>query len=246
MSIQRLLYIIIITLFLTYPCLANDPLLQEEYLDNQAAMKKVNDPWESFNRKMFSFNDKFIKHVMTPIAKGYNFVIHKRMQKSVNNLYGNIHMPIRFFSCVFQGKFTGATTEMGRFIMNSTLGIGGLFDPALKFAKLQNQDEDFGQVFAFHGASNGNYIVLPFLGPSTLRDSIGRIFDAAFDPLTWVGIYKWVDPQEAILDISALEKINYFAYKGQDQYNDFLKSAIDPYIASQDAYLQNRENKIKN
>lgn len=204
---------------------------------------EVKDPYQSFNRAMFNFNDKLYFHVLKPIAKGYDFLVPQAAQKSVRKFFVNLRMPIRFFNCVFQAKITGADTEMVRFMINSSIGIGGFFDPATSYFHLARYNEDFGQTLGYHGAKEGFYIVWPFFGPSTLRDTFGFIGDAALNPLTYVSIF--VEPSGVGTGVGALNYVNEVALDVGDNYESIKKSAVDPYIAIQDAYVQNRAKRIK-
>ena len=127
----------------------------EEYL-------QIKDSIEPFNRAMFVFNDKFYYYLFKPVYKGYSFVVPEPARKSVRNFYTNLPMPGRFFNCLFQGKGKGAGTELLRFTINSTLGIGGLFDAAKAGFDLKGYEEDVGQTLAKANMGEGTYIVLPF------------------------------------------------------------------------------------
>ncbi len=212
--------------------------------DFQDETIEVRDPYEAFNRKMFAFNQKTYDYIFEPIANGYDFLIPKKVQHKFSNLFSNARMPIRFFSSLFQGKFKGASTVMGRFVINSSVGIGGFFDPAASQFNLEFQNEDFGQMLGHHGMDAGPYYVFPLIGPTTRRDSIGFILDTAFNPLTWLGIYE-VRPKEAVYGAHALSNINHYSYELRDKYNSIIDGALDPYIAIQHAFIQVREKKIK-
>jgi ABC-type transporter lipoprotein component MlaA len=131
------------------------------------------DPWESFNEKMFTFNYNLDRYGLKPLAKGYNFVMPDMFQIMIDNAFTNLKMPVRFVNKVLQWKLLDATKEMGRFIINSTLGIGGLFDVAEQEMGLERQKADFGQTLGVWGAGPGPYLVLPLLPPLTIRDAIG-------------------------------------------------------------------------
>jgi phospholipid-binding lipoprotein MlaA len=213
----------------------------DEYLDENTA--SISDPYESFNRKMFNFNDAMFNKVVEPLSKGYDFLVPKKIQEHIGKLFLNARMPVRFFNCIFQGKYRSASSEMGRFLINSTIGLGGIFDPADAHFYIESTNEDFGQTLGYHGADTGPYIVLPFLGPSSRRNIIGLIGDIALDPLTWLAIMD-VEPQGAIWGARVLDKTNKFSSSIRDQYIDIRKGALDPYIAVQDAFVKNREKLI--
>lgn len=141
------------------------------------------DPYEKMNRAMFNFNLKLDKYFAKPIAKGYRRVIPKPVRKGITNFFSNLREPIVIINDLFQGKFKQAGSDLGRFLMNSTVGLYGLFDVARKVG-LQKHDEDFGQTLGKWGAKQGPYLVLPFFGPSGVRDGFGLAVDLQFS-LVW-------------------------------------------------------------
>lgn len=197
------------------------------------------DPWESFNEKMFSFNYHMDKWVLKPAAKGYNYVMPDMFQTMIDNAFTNLRMPARFVNKVLQWKLLDATKEMGRFLINSTLGIGGLFDVARQEMGLERQKADFGQTLGIWGAGPGPYLVLPLLPPLTVRDGIGYGVDGAMNPLNYY-IPFWPDQ---------------FALKAGDTINDrslnldlfqgIEESTVDLYSSVRNAYLQRRNRLIK-
>jgi len=215
-----------------------------ENLDIEEDTVKVNDSFESYNRFMFKFNDKVYSYALNPISTVYGLFFPKPIQKSVNNFFSNISMPIRFFNNVFQTKFESASTELGRFLINSTIGLGGLFDPAESTFNLEQHTEDFGQTLGYYGMGSGSYIVWPILGSSNCRDSIGYIVDAAFNPLTWLSI-EHVEPDEVFTGLHGLNYTNNYSYNVRDNYENIIEGAIDPYISIRHAYTQNRKKKIE-
>lgn len=154
-------------------------------------------------------------------------------------------MPVRLFNNLFQGKFKGAATEFGRFMINSTAGIGGLLDPAKHALGLKSFDEDFGQTLAHHGISEGPFIMWPIIGPSNRRDTIGTIVDTAFNPLFWFSQLDIVLEDGTLRGIGIGKRVNNYTYNIRDNYDSLIKSAIDPYIALQNAYINNRAKRIK-
>ena len=216
----------------------NEDLYIDEF-DYQYAI--IEDNAENFNRSMFNFNDKLYYHVIKPANKGYNKVIPEKARMSIRKMFLNIGMPGRFLNCLFQGKFKGAGSEVARFFINSTLGVAGMFDPAKKLLKLEMQDEDFGQTLAKFGVNNGTYLVLPGLGPSSTRDTIGLIGDIAMNPLTWVSAF--VTPFASAG--RPYDTFNNFSLDDGRLYEGIVEGAIDPYVALQDTYVQNRNEKIE-
>lgn len=217
----------------------NEELYVDEF-DYQDSI--IEDNAESFNRTMFKFNDNLYFYVIKPANKGYNKIVPEKARMSVNKMFLNIGMPGRVLNCLFQGKLKGAGSEMARFLVNSTIGVAGMFDPAKKLLNLEMYDEDFGQTLAKHGISNGSYLVLPGLGPSSVRDTVGFIGDLAMNPLTWVSAF--VTPFASAG--RPYKMFNDFSLNEGQLYEGLVKGAIDPYIAIQDAYVQNRNMKIEN
>ncbi len=235
--------------FLTTPLHAQEQLFLEDDLDlendwdNGEPKDPIYDPWENMNRKFFKLNDKLF-HLFTPISKGYDFLVPKKVQKSINNVFVNIKTPVRLFSCLFQGKLKGASTEFGRLLINSSVGLGGFFDPADAVFNLEVQDEDFGQTFAVWGMGEGRFLMLPLFGPATTREVLGFIGDAAFSPFTWFGIFD-VESEKAFAVMRPVRRVNNFSFHVRDAYETFTEDAIDPYIALQHAFVQARRKKIK-
>lgn len=199
----------------------------------------ISDPLEPVNRAFTTFNDRLYFWVLKPVATVYKTILPPGVRQGIANAFDNIRTPIRFFNNLFQGKPDNAFTEFERFLINSTLGIGGFFDIAKLHFGLDRKEEDFGQTLAVYKVQNGPYIVWPFLGPSTLRDSFGMIVDFCLDPLTYL-VPNW----EVNLELKAGEKTNSTSMK-IGEYEDLKKSALDPYIAIRDAYIQNRQKKIR-
>lgn len=198
----------------------------------------VSDPLEPINRVIFHFNDKLYFWFLKPIAKGYSAIVPKPAQVSVRDFFYNLVFPIRFINCLFQAKFESASTELSRFLVNSTVGIAGFFDPATKRYNIKGQDEDLGQTLGSHGMGSAFYINWPILGPSNVRDTIGLVGDAFLDPL------NYLSPSKYSLSTKGLRTVNKTSLTIGD-YEDLKRAALDPYIAVRDAYYQYRQNKIK-
>ncbi len=216
----------------------------EELEDVDVELEKVfvKDPIRKYNRAIFTFNDKLYFYFMKPMYKGYNKAVPEKARLSVRKFFSNIRMPVRFFNCLFQGKFKGAGTELARLVINSTIGLGGLFDPAKSQFNLEKQDEDFGQTLGKHGMGSNYFIEWPFLGASNLRDTIGFVGDVALDPLTLLAFF--VSPF-ASTGARGYNTFNEVSIDKGETYENIVEPAIDPYIALQDAYTQNRIKKIK-
>jgi phospholipid-binding lipoprotein MlaA len=199
----------------------------------------IADPWEPFNRAMFNFNDKMYFWVLKPVAQGYSKVVPEKARASVSNFYTNIKFPIRFVNNLLQGNLEGAASELGRFIINTVWGIGGLLDPASsKEINLKEQRADFGQTLGVYGLGHGFYIHWPLLGPSSPRDTVGTVGDIFLYPSIYYGPwYVWAG-------FRVHEKVNDASLQIGD-YEALKEAAIDPYVAVRDAYVQYRLKMIK-
>lgn len=202
---------------------------------------EVYDPLEGMNRGFFWFNDKFDIYLLEPVARGYDWLLPDRVQDSVGNFFNNLRYPSYFVSDIVQLKFAQAAEHTGRFLLNSTLGVLGLFDVASDMG-LAEDEEDFGLALAYHGVPPGPYLVIPFVGPSNLRDGIGRIVDTALNPLFYLGTVAKLKERDAWaveLGAKALDVI--------DQRADLFEaveaakeSSLDYYLFIQSAYYQHR------
>lgn len=200
----------------------------------------IRDPFEPINRVFFHFNDKLYFWVLKPVATGYKKVTPDQFRICVRNFFSNLLMPIRAVNCLLQGKFIGFGSELLRFLVNSTVGMLGLMDPAQTALKLEKQDEDFGQTLGLYGLGPGFFINWPVLGPSSVRGTVGFVGDMYLDPAAWVSI----DLGEWFV-IRGYELVNTTSLS-LGEYEALKKAALDPYVALRDAYYQYRQNKIKN
>lgn len=198
----------------------------------------VADPLEPVNRAIFVFNDKAYFWVMKPVAQGYRAVVPQGVRVSVRNFFSNLGTPVRLANNLLQGKPKGAGTELLRFVINSTIGMAGLFDPAKTGFHIDKRNEDLGQTLGRYGLGQGFYIVLPLLGPSTARDTVGRVGDYFVDPLSYIK-----DPW-AETGVRAFKSENEISLSIGD-YEDLTASSLDPYVAVRDAYIQNRSKKVR-
>jgi len=171
------------------------------------------DPWVGFNRSMYKFNYTLDKYVLLPVVSGYEFVTPSFVQTGVSNFFNNVGEVRNFTNCVFQLKGMQTLTTLGRFVTNSTIGIGGLFDVATSMG-MERQVEDFGQTLGYWGVGTGNYIVLPLFGPSNLRDTGGLVVDSGLRYALTTSIFNSVggmsDGQENVISnsITALDVID--------------------------------------
>lgn len=198
------------------------------------------DPFEKVNRAMFSFNRTADRYVLKPVATGYKAVVPNFAQRGVINFFSNLGEPITIVNGVLQGKFMQATSDTGRFLLNSTAGFAGVMDVAKKTG-LHRHDEDFGQTLGFYGVGTGVYLMLPFLGPSNGRDLIGRGADYLTNPLYHV---QANNSHEDYLFIGS-SALNLISVRTQLLSADSLiDGAIDPYVFVRTAYLQSRLNRV--
>jgi phospholipid-binding lipoprotein MlaA len=197
------------------------------------------DPWEPFNEKMFEFNRRLDRYVLKPVAKAYNAVVPDIFQIMIANGFDNLGSPQRFVNSLLQRKFGGAVRELGRFLVNSTIGVGGLFDPARDYLKWQKSREDFGQTLGFYGSGPGPYLVLPFMEPLTVRDGIGKAIDGLMDPLSYLIPFI---PERLLMKIG--ETVNDRSLN-LELFQGFEETVIDMYSAVRHGYLQRRERLIR-
>ncbi|MDR3554777.1 MAG: VacJ family lipoprotein [Syntrophobacteraceae bacterium] len=228
-------------IFLGLPNLAGAQIFssQEQSLSPQPGLdeQKVWDPLERSNRKVFYFNDLLYTDVVQPVT-----VVYKKLpspvQKVVRNGFQNLEGPSRFVNLVLQGKPGKAGEEMTRFVINSTVGVGGMFDVAHNAFGIQDHDADFGQTLGTWYVEPGPYLVVPALGPSNARDLVGFAADHFMDPLYWVPGPFWVTwPADFV-------KYTSKASDHIDQYETLKKGSLDPYVAMRNAYMQHRQNEI--
>lgn len=211
-----------------------------DLLDEELTGKTVTieDPIEGFNRLMFNANDGLYYWVLKPAAQGYSAVIPEPGRIGIGNFFQNLTTPVRFVNCVLQGKFHSAGNEINRFVINTTWGVAGFFDPALEHGKIEPADEDFGQTLAVYGLEDGFYIVWPLFGPSTLRDSAGMGGDYFLNPV------YYLEDTEAKIAVSAVRITNKTSLS-IGEYETFKEASLDPYIAMRNAYIQYRTKQIK-
>lgn len=189
------------------------------------------DPWEDFNRKVFAFNETADRYVLRPVASGYRFVTPRVVRRGVTNVFNNIKDVPSAFNGLLQGKPGSAGRDLGRFLINSTVGVAGLWDAAHYMGLESRGREDFGQTLAVWGFSDGPYLMLPFLGPSTLRDTVGLPVDWATDPLLYI------DDTWTRYGVVAFYNIN-----RRSELIELEEHIIgDRYVFFRDAYLQHRE-----
>ncbi len=211
--------------------------LLDEYENGVEDVQMVADPLYYFNYAMYSFNDFLYFYALKPIAQGYKIIAPSPLRNGVNNFFQNLLFPVRFINNIFQGKFVSASDEIGIFLANSTVGILGFNQFAQKHLDMKTSDEDLGQTLGSYAIGDGFYLVLPVLGPSTLRDVLGRVGDYFITPVTYV------EPWELNMGISAYDKINRTSFRIGD-YEALKDASLVPYVAIRNAYIQNRRSEI--
>lgn len=192
------------------------------------------DPYESYNRSMFAFNEGADKYVIKPIAEGYNYVMPEVASKGVTNFFNNVDDIVVFINQIFQFKIKEAVETSARLVFNTTFGLFGFFDVATDWG-LKKHNEDFGQTLAHWGVGSGNYIVLPLIGPSTLRDTAGLAVDwTYFDP-----VFNRQTLQQTLVTLS----IKYIDKRaGLLSASNIIDDTVpDKYAFIRDAWLQRRE-----
>lgn len=212
--------------------------------DKQEEKPAAWDPIEPVNRGTFWFNDQFDYYLLEPVSSGYNYVMPEVAQEGVNNFFMNLRYPSYLVSDIVQFKFDQVVDHTGRFLINSTIGLLGLIDVA-KHVGLPDHEEDFGIALAYQGVPPGPYIVLPFIGPSNLRDTVGFVVDTAINPLQ---LFTYTDAHsDAKLAVStggtALK-----AVQTRVNYDEAIKTgkeaSLDYYLFLQSAYYQYREGLV--
>lgn len=198
------------------------------------------DPLEGLNRGVYKFNDVADKALIKPVAKAYKFVAPTPVRKGVNNFFNNLGSFTTVFNDLLQFKFASAFTDAGRFIINSTFGLAGLIDVA-GMDNIPVHKEDFGQTLGYWGAGNGAYLVLPFLGASSVRDTTGLVFDTVTtDPVTYAHNIGQVRLHNQIRAAQFIDKRTELL-DAKDIVDD---ASLDPYAFTRDAYLQRRANLV--
>ena len=212
----------------------------------------ANECFEKFSRGTLKFNQGLDKAIFKPIAKGYR-ALPVPIRVGTSNFVGNLRSLLTFTNNILQGDMKGAGNTAGRFAINTTVGIFGVFDPASKMGFEKKSREDFGQTLGVWGADTGCYFVLPVLGPTTMRDSLGLVGNVFIDP-----IYHLTHNSETdvVIGNENLSEHNYYYYKGTDavdfrsknieSIDSLEKNSIDFYASVKSLYLQNRSQKISN
>ena len=204
-----------------------------------AGPKAIPDPLEPVNRAFFAFNDKFYFWIMKPVSSGYAAVVPEWGRMRVKNFFSNLGMPIRAANCLLQADLRGTGTELGRFGINTTVGILGFNDPAANRWDIAERNEDLGQTLGVYGLGEVLYINWPILGPSSVRGTIGFVGDGFLSPLNY-----YPSDSTARTVIKIYERVNGTSLRLGD-YEELKEAALDPYVALRNAYFQRRRHLVK-
>jgi len=210
----------------------------DEDLFAEEEVEEIPDPIEGVNRAFFTFNDRLYFWVFKPVARGWRKV-PEGARLAIARAFTNLAAPIRVANDTLQGKIGRAGGEIMRFLINSTVGIAGLFDPAARYGGLPSFPvEDFGQTLGRYGMGGGPYLVIPILGPSNGRDAVGRLADAFLDPLSYLA------PPLPYTGVKAADTVNDTSLD-KDTYEGIKRDSLDPYLTIRDAYDQHRRGMIR-
>lgn len=195
------------------------------------------DPWEPYNRNIFVFNSAIDYALIRPLAKGYGKITPKPARHGIRNFFTNIRAPVVIANLLLQGRPADAGTQFKRFFVNTTFGLGGLLDSASSVG-LEAFDEDFGQTMAVWGWEDSRFVILPLLGPSTVRDGLGRVPDGYAD-----FVWRWTieETTYALIGLNVIQVRHRMLPLSED-----IESAYDPYSYMRDGWLQQRRHAITN
>jgi phospholipid-binding lipoprotein MlaA len=242
---KKFLFFIMMLAFVSSTVYADDFEDFEESFEDEFVVEEKYDPLEGYNRFMTQVNDRFYIYVFDPAARTYKAVIPQYVRNGMNNMFHNLLYPVRALNNLLQGKFQNTAEESARFVINTTFGLFGFFDPAEYNFGLRAHNEDFGQTLGYYGVKGGFPVVLPILGPSNLRDMFTMYPDSLTDPIYNNRMpYKLSNGYRQTLLLYSLDKIN----KGSFQvgmYEKVKADAIDLYPYLRDAYEQSREKLIQ-
>ncbi len=207
-----------------------------------SGLEPTPDPLEEVNQPVFQFNLTVDRYVLSPLATGYNAVMPDAAQRGVHRFFRNLGVVERFANNLFQGEFIDAGQEVGRFLVNTTIGGVGFVDVADPLLGWKENQEDFGQTLAVYGVGSGPYLVLPLYGPSTVRDALGMVADGAMNPMSY--FLSSVQLFAIRSGITTTWAINYRSMN-LTLFEDADRYAVDLYGSVQDVYLQRRAQQIE-
>jgi phospholipid-binding lipoprotein MlaA len=212
-----------------------DPFAEENKTAKPA--EKVSDPLEPLNRFFFKVNDKFYFWLLKPAAQGYGKVVPQPARSGINNFYKNVKFPVRFANNLLEGRFKAVGIETSRFLLNSTVGLGGLMDPARQELHFEAQPADFDQTLGVYGIGHGPYLCWPVVGPCSVRGTVGLAGDTMLSPWTYS------DSWTVSFGVPAFDVLNGASLRIGD-YEMLKKGALDPYVSFRSAYFENRRGLI--
>jgi phospholipid-binding lipoprotein MlaA len=218
---------------------AGEPL-DEDYDEFDEDIGGIPDPLEPMNRAFFYFNDKLYFWLLKPVATVYKAVLPEAARIGVKNFFDNLLMPVRAVNCLLQGKPKGFGEEIGSFVINSTAGMAGFFNPAGETLNIRRYNEDLGQTLGVYGLGPGIYLHWPIFGPTNLRDMVGRAGDSFLSPVS----YSMFNVDEYSLVVYGFETLNNTSLI-LGEFESLKEAALDPYIAARDAFHQYRQRQIK-
>lgn len=207
-----------------------------ENLEMSAGKVGIYDPWERYNRKMHRFNNAADRSVARPVARAYVKVVPKPVRSKVGSFFDNLGQPATAVNALLQGKVKHSAQALGRFLVNSTVGIAGLFDPASRM-KIPEREEDFGQTLATWGWRRSRYLELPFFGPSTVRDALGIAGDSPLQPVSYV------EADKVRIGLTALNLVD--MRTRLMAFDPLRDEASDDYLLVRDTWSQRRDFQIK-
>ncbi|GAB6176247.1 VacJ family lipoprotein [Desulfobaculum senezii] len=204
----------------------------------------VYDPWERMNRRVYDFNARLDDYVLMPVVNAYETVTPKPVQKGVSNFFSNIGEVPTFINCVLQLDVEGAANTLGRFVTNTTIGLGGLVDMASR-GGLYDEDEDFGQTLGVWGVPTGPYVVLPVFGPSNVRDTAGVAVDSTIIWMEESAVMDKLDPDHALPARIAYGTLKGIDVRKQILFHYYENGALFEYDLVRFLYMKKREWDVK-
>jgi phospholipid-binding lipoprotein MlaA len=213
-----------------------DDLFSDDLYGDGAWDDEWSDPLEPVNRAVFWLNDKGYFYILKPTARVFR-IVPTPLRSGISRMFDNLKSPLRAISSLLQLKFSQSLVELSRLVINTTIGVAGFYDPAKNWWDLRKQEEDLGQVLGHYGVGNGFYLVLPVLGPSTLRDGVALVPQYYTDPLYWT-LHR--DGQLVAEGIDVVNAISL----DKDTYESIVAEQLDPYLFIRDAYLKRRAAQV--
>jgi phospholipid-binding lipoprotein MlaA len=221
---------------------ADDPFEDDPFgddpFDEDDGVPQIADPLEPVNRAVFWFNDKLYFYLLKPAVRGYRHVVPPPVRNGIGNFLSNLTTPVRMVNSLLQLKTADATRELFRFVINSTVGVLGVFDVARDQGGLIKKREDLGQTLATYGVGHGIFITVPFFGPTSVRDAGGFVGDYFLNPLLYVAEVPWNEVVYQTLDgVNSLSQ-------DKDSYEAIIKQSLDPYLTIRTGYVQRRAAQV--